>query len=131
MHSNLSENYQPDRVLCADDGTLVGELLGKLFSVNGYECTRVRDGEAALQCVSQDVSRYTVMIVEHKMPKLGELALARLARRAGFYGRIIVHGASMAGEDASEYEALGVELVERGDPDQGLLRVMERFHGEE
>lgn len=134
MRSNLPklDNKNGDlRILCADDNTLIGQTLAKLFEVNGYDSMRVQSGQTALEIVLKDIGRFDVLIVEHEMRQLNGNALARLLRGAGYHGRIIVHCPSLSHKASAQYVALSVELAvgQRGQGHE-LLRVVETFHGE-
>jgi two-component system, sensor histidine kinase RpfC len=67
------------RVLVAEDNPVAAKVIGTFLKKMGFEHTLVADGEAALaEALS---GRYSIAIVDLRMPKLDGMALARTYRR--------------------------------------------------
>ena len=119
----------PIHLLCADDHTLVGEALVKVFSTAGYRVEHADDGESAWEKVSQNPARFQVVITDHAMPRLDGLGLVQRLRRANFPGRIIVYTDKISADEDVAYRALAVDAIVAQGPDSAkLLAVVEAFH---
>jgi CheY-like chemotaxis protein len=117
------------RILCADDHTMVGDLLVKLFSNAGHEIERVGDGLDAWQKISTDLGRFDVLITDQQMPGLRGDELIDLLRQANFPGRIIVHSAKLSPPELERFKALRVDhVVIKSTKAEELLAVVEAFH---
>lgn len=119
----------PIHLLCADDQTLVGAALVKVFSTAGYRVERALDGESAWAMLAPNPARFQVVITDHVVPPLGGLGLVQHLRAAAFPGRILVYSGSLSAEDDLAYRQLAVDvIVEKGPDSTRLLAVVEAFH---
>lgn len=119
----------PIHLLCADDHTLVGEALAKVFSTAGYRVERADDGESAWQKLSQNIARFQVVITDHVMPRLDGLGLVARLRGANYPGRIIVYTETISADEDLAYRKLAVDAIVAKGPDSAkLLAVVEAFH---
>lgn len=122
---------QPLTVLCADDHTLVGDALTKIFTTAGYVVVRADDGEMAWEKMAANPDDVDVVITDHGLPRLDGLGLVSRLRSAGYGGRIIVYSDALSDEDAVRYRAFSVDaLIVKGPVPDRLLAVVEAFHGE-
>ncbi len=123
---------QPLTILCADDHTLVGDALTKVFSTAGYSVERASDGEEAWQKVVSNLRRFDVVITDHQMPRLDGLQLVGRLRDAKFAGRIIVYSSGLSMDDQSLYREMGVDAIVIKGPDAArLLEVVKALHRQE
>lgn len=117
------------RILCADDHTMIGMLLVRMFSLAGYEVEHVPDGRAAWQRASADLRHFDVIITDHHMPEMTGLELASELVRAKFPGRIIVHSANLPEEVKGAYRRLGVQdIIAKQPHSDELLATVEALH---
>jgi len=134
MQSNLPEMPNRSagrRILCADDHTLLGDVLVRIFSLAGHSIERVHDGQEAWDAMSRDLGAYDVLITDHQMPRLDGIALVRLLREADYRGRVIVHGSSLNADAAALYRTLAVDsIVAKTTKPEELLNIVEAFYGE-
>ncbi len=132
MSSNLPTHLRTKkklRILCADDSSLLGDVLVKFFATAGHEVEHVLDGLAAWEKISKDICYFDVLVTDHHMPGLTGLELVELLRQSSFCGRIIVHGASVADGDAEKYRSLGVtHVIAKAAEARELLEIVEAFH---
>ena len=120
---------KPIHLLCADDHTLVGEALVKVFTTAGYQVVHVDNGRAAWEKISSEPKRYHVVITDHSMPEFDGLQLVQRLRQTNFAGRIIVYSASLTPEEDLAYRKLSVDaIVQEGPNSAKLLAVVEAFH---
>jgi DNA-binding response OmpR family regulator len=123
---------QPLTILCADDHTLVGDAVVKVFSTAGYTVERASDGEEAWQKLAANLQKFDVVITDHDMPRANGLQLVRRLRDAKYAGRIIVHSSGLSDADAAIYREMGVEKVVMKSPDAAkLLGIVKALHRQE
>jgi CheY-like chemotaxis protein len=123
---------KPLTILCADDHTLVGDALTKVFATAGYIVDRASDGVEAWTKLSADLRRFDVLITDDQMPRLGGLQLVGRLHDAGYPGRIIVYSAALTEEDESLYRGMGVDAIVVKSPDAAkLLAIVKAFHRQE
>jgi len=119
------------RILCADDHTLLGDVLVRLFSIAGHFIERVHDGQEAWDAMVKDLAAIDVLITDHQMPRMNGIALVTLLRQSGYRGRIIVHGASLSADETAQYRKLSVDsIVAKSSTPEELLKIVEMFYGE-
>lgn len=132
MSSNLPTHLGTKkklRILCADDNSLLGDVLVKYFSTAGHEVEHVLDGLEAWEKISKDISYFDVLVTDHHMPGVTGLELVELLGQSSFCGRIIVHSASVADGDSEKYRSLGVtHVITKAADAQELLEIVEAFH---
>lgn len=119
---------KPLRILCADDNTILGDVLIRLLSLAGHAVQHAADGLDAWDKLSKDIGGFDVVVTDHEMPGLNGLELVERLRQANFRGRIIVHSAGVAVPDAEKYRALKVDrIIAKGTQAEELLDVVEAF----
>lgn len=125
----MLSSAQPLQLLCADDHTLVGEALVKVFSTAGYRVEHATDGESAWAKLAPNPARFQVVITDHAMPRLDGLGLVQRLRSAQYPGRILVYSASISPDEDLAYRQLAVDaIVEKGPDSARLLAIVEAFH---
>ena len=116
---------QPLRILCADDNTMLGDMMVCLFSRAGHWVEHVENGLHAWEKLSADVANYDVVLTDHQMPGLTGLELVELLRQANFPGRIVVHTSALTAAESDRYRAFGVaEIVLKSSQADRLLTVV-------
>ena len=131
MPSNLpkprAQNH-PLHILCADDDVMFGDLMVQFLATAGHAAEHVADGLEAWERISQDISRFDVVITDHQMPGLNGLELVELLRQADYRGRIVVQSGSLNAQEIAGYRALGVDaVVAKATSTAELLRAVEAF----
>ena len=123
---------KPLAILCADDHTLVGDALMKVFGTAGYHVERASDGEEAWSKLARDLTRFDVLITDHEMPRLTGLQLVGRLRDAKYPGRVIVYSAGLTPGDEELYRGMGVEAIVVKSPEPAkLLAIVKAFHRQE
>lgn len=116
------------RILCADDNTLLGDILIKVFSLAGHSAEHVADGAAAWERMANASADYDILVTDHRMPGLSGLELVERLRQANFPGRIIVHSAALAEKDTQAYRLMAVDaIVVKPAAAEALLGIVEAF----
>jgi CheY-like chemotaxis protein len=67
-------------VLFCDDETLIRQLAKRILEREGYEVTLAASGEEALELLSTDTERFSVLVVDHSLPGLRGDKVALRAR---------------------------------------------------
>jgi len=101
----------PLRVLCADDSTLVLDMLAKTLESAGHHVEVATDGRAAVTRVAKDPSYFQLIVTDTRMPRLDGFGVVREARSAGYRGKIIIFANSLSPEDRQRYTELQVDWV--------------------
>lgn len=126
------KTLKPLRILCADDNTILGDVLIRLLSLAGHAVEHAADGLDAWNKLSKDIGGFDVLVTDHEMPGLNGLELVELLRQGNFRGRIIVHSAGLAVADAERYRTLKVDrIIAKGTEAEELLDVVEAFEENE
>jgi CheY-like chemotaxis protein len=107
----MIEPPQPLRVLCADDNTLVLDMLSKTLELAGHHVEVVTDGRAAVTRVVDDPDCFQLIVTDTRMPRLDGFGVVREVRSAGFSGRIIVFANSLSAEERQRYADLQVDRI--------------------
>jgi CheY-like chemotaxis protein len=107
----MIEPPQPLRVLCADDNTLVLDMLSKTLESAGHHVEVVTDGRAAVIRIADDPDYFQVIVTDTRMPRLDGFGVVREVRSAGFSGRIIVFANSLNAEERQRYADLHVDRI--------------------
>lgn len=125
----MAHSEKPVHLLCADNQTLVGAALAKVFSTAGYQVARAADGESAWSMIAPNPAQFGVVIADHFMPRLDGLGLVQRLRNARYAGRILVYSEALSADDDLAYRQLGIDaLVEKGPDSARILAIMEAFH---
>ena len=107
----MIEPRQPLRVLCADDNSLVLEMLSQTLTAAGHEVSVAEDGRAAVAKIQKDPSFFQLIVTDTRMPHLDGFGVVQEARSAGYRGKIIVFANAMSAEDRQRYQQLKVDRV--------------------
>lgn len=117
------------RIICADDQSLIGDVLVRLFTLAGHIVERFNNGLNAWERMSQDIGHFDVLITEHEMRGLTGLELVERLRQSNYRGRIIVHSGSLSAPVTENYRTYRVDaIVAKGTEGEELLKVVEAFH---
>lgn len=101
----------PLRVLCADDNTLVLDMLAKTLKSAGHHVEVATDGRAAVTRVAKDPNYFQLIVTDTCMPCLDGFGVVQEARSAGYRGKIIIFANSLSPEDRQRYRELRVDRV--------------------
>ena len=102
---------QPLRVLCADDNTLVLDMLAATLESAGHHVEIAKDGRTAVNRVAQDPEYFQLIVTDTRMPHLDGFGVVQEARSAGYRGKIIIFANALSSEDRQRYEELQVDRV--------------------
>ena len=112
-----SNPYQPKnrrqslRILCADDNTMLTEVMVRLFTQAGHVVEHVGNGLEAWDMMSRDIGLFDLLVTDHQMPGLNGLELVELLRQANYPGRIIVHSSALTSDERESYRGFGVKSI--------------------
>lgn len=98
-------------ILCADDDSMIGELMLHLFSEAGHAVEYVGDGLSAWDRLAEDPGHFDVLITDNQMPGLSGLGLVERLRQTEYPGRIVVQSGGLSGKEAASYRSFGVDLI--------------------
>lgn len=116
------------RIFCAEDNTILGEIMVRLFTQAGHTVEHAADGLEAWERLSEDVGRFDLLVTDNQMPGLNGLELVELLRQANYRGRIIVHSSSLTPRETESYRVLGVDsIVLKTTPAEVLLGLVKAF----
>ena len=122
MSGPISGMHRPLRILCAEDNTMLGEVMLSLFATAGYWVEYFEDGQRAWERMANDAADFDVVVTDHEMPRMNGLELARRLREAHFRGKIVVHSSAVGSGELTEYRALGVsDIIQKGARPEVLL----------
>jgi CheY-like chemotaxis protein len=99
------------RVLCADDNSLVLDMLAKTLESAGHLVEVATDGRAAVTRVEKDPNYFHLIVTDTRMPRLDGFGVVEEARSAGYQGKIIVFANALSAEDRQRYNELRVDRV--------------------
>jgi CheY-like chemotaxis protein len=91
------------RILCAEDSPAIRALLLAALAGAGYEVELASDGMEALTKAVEWISRFHLLITDHRMPRLDGLALVRHLRSVDFPGWILVLAGTLGHRTAETY----------------------------
>ena len=89
MPDHSSTETQSTRLLIVEDDRELGTGLEDFFSMKGYEVTRVRTGDKALQEITT-LPPYDVVLLDVMLPEKDGFEILREARRAGVDSPVIM-----------------------------------------
>ncbi|HZP75920.1 MAG TPA: response regulator [Pseudolabrys sp.] len=69
------------RVLIAEDEDVLRTMVARALHEDGHETVVARDGAEALDVLSQDASRFDILLTDIKMPVMDGIALALATAR--------------------------------------------------
>jgi two-component system OmpR family response regulator len=117
------------RILCADDNTVLGDVMTRFFTTAGHTVEHVAGGLEAWDRLSGDIGHFDVLVTDNEMPGLNGLELVELLRQTDYRGRIIVHSGSLSPKAVAAYRALGVDsIVAKTTLAAELLGIVESFY---
>jgi two-component system chemotaxis response regulator CheY len=99
------------RVLCAEDNPAIRQLLFDTLSGAGYQVELAADGMEALTKAVEWISRFDLLITDHRMPRLDGLSLVRHLRDVDFPGRILVLAGTLGDRAAELYGRFHIDGV--------------------
>lgn len=108
-------------VLCAEDQPIYSDFIAARFQDAGHNVLCTPNGLAAWEAISEDFSRFDLLITDQQMPQLDGLSLVRRLREAGFHGRIIVYAGRLTAEAKSQFEHFNVDAILSKGPEIDLL----------
>lgn len=112
------------RVLVVDDEASILIMLERFLQVEGVEeIYKATNGQQAIELAMK--VRPDLILLDHLMPELTGLDVARRLREETFEGRIIIWSSAGRGARA-EAEAEGFEFVDKGDV-KGMLGLVSRI----
>src|SRR5436190_23469977 len=76
----LTQGQQPQAVLIVEDEADLRDLLSEYFRARNFDVTDAADGPAALQAITGDPERYSLIIKDLNLPGADGLAVLRAAR---------------------------------------------------
>lgn len=122
---SIMKPNRPLHVLCADDNSILGEIMLCLFAREGCWVEQVEDGAKAWNRLSSDINGFDVVVTDHQMPGMTGLQLVERLRAADFQGRIVVHSSGITPEQTERYRALGAaRFVPKASNADALLRAV-------
>ena len=98
-------------ILVCDDEPSIRELISVALEVLGYVVETADDGAEALMMFRRERERYSLVVTDHKMPRLDGLELVKQLRTHGFAGKIMVLSGSLETADRRAYTVLGVDRI--------------------
>jgi CheY-like chemotaxis protein len=123
--TSISENRQI-RILCVDDEMTILRLLSMLLKQRGYDVEAAAGGAAAWDIVSQDVTRFDVVVTDNQMPGMGGIDFVRKLRANGYAGRIVFFCVPLSPQAIADLVDLNVDaLVEKGRPVAELFQALQ------
>ena len=129
MSPNQITTKKSLRILCADDNTMLGDVMIQFFSMAGHAVEHVADGLEAWERLSRDIGHFDVLVTDNQMPGLNGLELVKLLRQTNYRGRIIVHSGSLSAKEVAGYRAFGVDsIIAKATQAEELLNVVEAFY---
>jgi CheY-like chemotaxis protein len=102
-----------DLVLIVDDEPDVRLLLRLAFEARGWKVDEVSGGHEALERCSAPPAP-DVIVLDHRMPGLAGIAVARQLQGQGFPGRIVLHSAYLSPDLEAEAEQAGIPVAAKG-----------------
>mgnify|MGYP001576683050 FL=1 len=129
MSPNQITTKKSLRILCADDNTMLGDVMIQFFSTAGHAVEHVANGLEAWEKLSRDIGHFDVLVTDNQMPGLNGLELVKLLRQTNYRGRIIVHSGSLSAKEVAGYRAFGVDsIIAKATQAEELLNVVEAFY---
>lgn len=108
-------------MLCVDDDECIVSTLVHIMKSMGLQAEGAADGRDATDLVAADLTRFDVVVTDHRMPIVGGLELVRRLQELGYKGGIVVHCSPLCQTDQKAYEALGIKHFMPKPSDLGAL----------
>ena len=111
-------------VLIVDDESDVRLTLWVLFEQRGWLVSEAVDGDGALEACRDDPAK--IIVLDHRMPGMSGIEVARRLRSAGHIGAIVLYSAYLTPELETEAAALGLTPIGKTDFD-ALFATMDQL----
>lgn len=114
--------HRRTRVLLVDDNELVVRSFARYLERAGHQVTTIRDGQSALDLLTNDYEQFDFLLTDLNMPGLSGADLIEKVRHLPFRGRIIVMSGFVTPEqkDALMLKGAAVVLSKPIQPDRLL-----------
>lgn len=99
------------RILYAEDLPELRDVARISFSRDGHEIECAEDGAVAWQKISDNPSRFDLVITDHHMPNMNGLELVLRLRSLPFPGKIMLFSSELSREIASSYRQQNVDRI--------------------
>ncbi len=99
------------QILTVEDENAIAQMLALVLGGPAAKVTRAADGWEALIKIGAAARPFDLVITDHRMPRVGGLALVRRLRERKFDGKILVLSAHLSDEDIRAYEELEVDMM--------------------
>ena len=83
----------------------------KVLRRAGHRIRTVDDGVVAWEHLQSNLAAYMLLIIDINMPGIDGIELARLARKAGYSGRIMVISGRLEKNEQTRFEGLSIDGV--------------------
>jgi len=98
-------------ILLIEDDRLVASAMVKVLRRAGHRIRTVDDGVVAWEHLQSNLAAYMLLIIDINMPGIDGIELARLARKAGYSGRIMVISGRLEKNEQTRFEGLSIDGV--------------------
>jgi len=106
-HHNPKEAVQDAHILLVDDNALVRETCAEMLQSLGYKVSLARDGQEAVEIFYEHSDRFSLIIMDMIMPRLGGLDAAHKVRQKNTEVPIVfatAYDQSISIEDAKKFD---------------------------
>jgi CheY-like chemotaxis protein len=103
-----SQHYN---VLCVDDNVELLEILHARLTNAGYDTEVASNGFRALAKIRHKLDKYSLVVLDLRMPGLDGIGVIEQARMAGFAGQFVIFAGSVQPDQRSRLAELGVYRV--------------------
>jgi two-component system cell cycle sensor histidine kinase/response regulator CckA len=98
-------------ILLVEDDRLVTGAMVKVLRRAGHRVHTVDDGVVAWEHLQSNMAAYMLLIIDINMPGIDGIELARLARKAGYSGRIMIISGRLEKKETTRFEGLSIDGV--------------------
>lgn len=112
----------PSRLLVVDDEPDVRLVVRTLVSDGDWHVEEASSGEEALERLERN--EFDVVVLDHRMPGMTGMDVARTLADRGFSTPIIIYSAYLSDELEAEAGELGLPTVDKADP----IGLVSRLH---
>lgn len=102
---------QRTRILHAEDDRVVARCVAAYLGAKGHQIESVINGKEALASIIGRPGHYEVLILDHSMPELDGVECARVLRKMGFPGKILVFASPLPLEIEQQFLTIGVDRI--------------------
>ena len=100
-----------NRVLIVDDEPLIRWALTQTLTESGCEVVEAADARSALEALSKAGQRFEVVVLDYRLPDVGDLSLLAATKRLCPEGRVIMMAACMDPDEATRALEMGASHV--------------------